>query len=162
VIETVAVTATVIRRLPKAVRRNSVVSAGRYAEGGDPRLGGQVQVYFGTSSEDIKAGRLRALAVTTATRLEALPNVPTIGESARSFEASSVFSIDAPRNTPVEIVDTLNKKMNANLADPKIEAQFAELGGSVLAGSPAKFAKLIAHETEKWGQVIRMANIKPE
>jgi tripartite-type tricarboxylate transporter receptor subunit TctC len=94
--------------------------------------------------------------------LEALPNVPTIGESARSFEASSVFSIDAPRNTPVEIVDTLNKKMNANLADPKIEAQFAELGGSVLAGSPAKFAKLIAHETEKWGQVIRMANIKPE
>jgi tripartite-type tricarboxylate transporter receptor subunit TctC len=128
-------------------------------------VGGQVQVYFGTGSasiEDIKSGRLRALAVTTATRSEALPNIPTIGDSVPGFEASSVFGIGAPRNTPTEIVDRLNKRMNASLADPKIKAQLAELGGTVLAGSPADFGKLIADETEKWGKVVRAANIKPE
>jgi len=128
-------------------------------------LDGQVQVYFGTGSasiEDIKAGRLRALAVTTATRSEALPHVPTIGESVPGFEASSVFGIGAPKNTPVEIVDTLNKRLNASLADPKAKAQLAELGGTALVGSPADFGKVIAAESEKWGKVVRAANIKPE
>src|SRR5215510_2460589 len=125
-------------------------------------LDGEVQVYFGTGSasiEDIKAGRLRALAVTTATRSEALPHVPTIGESVPGFEASSVFGIGAPKNTPVEIVDTLNKRLNASLADPKAKAQLAELGGTALVGSPADFGKAIAAESEKWGKVVRAANI---
>jgi tripartite-type tricarboxylate transporter receptor subunit TctC len=137
--------------------------------GTTPALGAlltrQVQVYFGTGSasvEDIKAGRLHALAVTTATRLEALPNIPTIGESVSGFEASSVFGFGAPKNTPIEIVDRLNKTINASLADSKIKAQLAELGGSLLAGSPADFATLIAEETEKWGKVIWAANIKAE
>jgi tripartite-type tricarboxylate transporter receptor subunit TctC len=128
-------------------------------------LGGQAQVYFGTGSasiEDIKAGRLRAMAVTTATRSEALPNTPTIGESVPGFEASSVFGIGAPKNTPIETVDALNKTINAILSDPKTKAQVAELGGSVLVGSPADFGKLIAEETERWGKVVRGANIKPE
>jgi len=128
-------------------------------------LDGEVQVYFGTGSasiEDIKAGRLRALAVTTATRSEALPHVPTLGESVPGFEASSVFGIGAPKNTPVEIVDTLHKRINASLADPKSKAQLAELGGTALEGSPADFGKLIAEETEKWSKVVRAAKIKPE
>jgi tripartite-type tricarboxylate transporter receptor subunit TctC len=128
-------------------------------------LGGQVQVYFGTGSasiEDLKAGRLRAIAVTTATRSEALPNIPTIGESVSGFEASSVFGIGAPKDTRIEIVDRLNTNINASLADPKSKAQLAELGGTVLVGSPPDFGKLIANETEKWGNVIRSANIKPE
>jgi tripartite-type tricarboxylate transporter receptor subunit TctC len=127
-------------------------------------LGGQVQVYFGpmpSSIEYIKTGKLRALAVTTATRLEALPDVPTVGDFVPGYEASSVFGLGAPRNTPAEIVDKLNKEINAGLADPKIKARLADLGGSVLALSPVDFGKLIAEETEKWGKVIRAANIKP-
>jgi tripartite-type tricarboxylate transporter receptor subunit TctC len=128
-------------------------------------LGGQVQVYFpGTVSsiEYIKTGRLRALAVTAATRSEALPDLPTVGEFVPGYEASSWFGVGAPKATPAEIVDKLNKEINAGLADPKIKARFADLGGTPLVGSPADFGKLIAEETEKWGKVIRAANIKPE
>ena len=107
------------------------------------------------------AGRLRALAVTTATRSELLPDVPTVSEFIPGYEASSVYGVGAPKNTPAEIVNKLNKEINAALADPKIKARFAALGGTVLRGSPADFGKLIADETEKWGKVIRAANIKP-
>ena len=128
-------------------------------------LGGQVQVDFGTmpaSIEYIRAGKLRALAVTTATRSEALPDIPTVGEFVPGYEASAWSGIGAPKNTPAEIVDKLNQEINAGLADPKIKARLADLGGTVLAGSPADFGKLIADETEKWGKVIRAANIKPD
>jgi tripartite-type tricarboxylate transporter receptor subunit TctC len=137
--------------------------------GGGPALtdmlGGQVQVYFpGTVSsiEYIRAGRLRALAVTTATRSDALPDVPTVGEFVPGYEASNWFGLGAPKATPAEIVEKLNKEINAALADPKMKARLADLGGTPLAGSPADFGKLIADETEKWGKVIRSANIKPE
>jgi tripartite-type tricarboxylate transporter receptor subunit TctC len=128
-------------------------------------LGGQVQILFGTTAltiEQIRAGKLRALAVTTATRWEGLPNVPAMGEFVPGYEASSIFGLGAPRTTPAEIVDRLNKEVNAGLADAKMKAQLAELGGTVLPGSPADFGKLMAGETEKWGKVIRFANIKPE
>ena len=128
-------------------------------------LGGQVQVMFATmppSIEYIRAGKLRALAVTTATRSEALPDVPTVGDFVPGYEASAWFGIGAPKNTPAEIIDKLNKEINAGLADPKMKARLADLGGTVLAGSPADFGKLIADETEKWGKVIRAANIKAE
>ena len=115
-----------------------------------------------SSIEHIRAGKLRALAVTTATRSEALPDVPTVGDFVPGYEASGWFGIGAPKGTPTEIVDKLNKEINAGLADPKIKARLADLGGTVLAGSPADFGKLIADETEKWGKVIRAANIKPE
>ena len=114
------------------------------------------------SIEHIRAGKLRALAVTTATRSEALPDIPTVGEFVPGYEASAWFGVGAPKNTPAEIIDKLNKEINAGLADPKIKARLADLGGTVLAGSPADFGKLIADETEKWGKVIRAANIKPE
>jgi tripartite-type tricarboxylate transporter receptor subunit TctC len=126
---------------------------------------GQVQVMFvsiGTSIEYIKTGRLRALAVTTATRSDALPDVPTVGESVPGFEANTWQGIGAPKNTPAEIVDKLNREINAGLADPKIKARLADFGGTLLAGSPADFGRLIADETEKWGKVIRAANIKAE
>ena len=128
-------------------------------------LGGQVQVVFDTtlaSIEYIRAGRLRPLAVTTATRLEALPEIPTVSDFLPSYEASGWYGVGAPKNTPTEIVDKLNKEINAALANPKMKAQLADLGGMVLALSPAEFGKLIADETEKWGKVIRAANIKPE
>ncbi len=128
-------------------------------------LGGQVQVLFtnpAQSIEYIRAGKLRALAMTTATRSEALPDIPTVGEFVPGYEASSIFGFGAPKNTPAEIIDKLNKEINAALADPKIKARLADLDGTVLAGSPADFGKLIADETEKWGKVIRAANIKPE
>jgi tripartite-type tricarboxylate transporter receptor subunit TctC len=127
-------------------------------------LGGQVQVYFGPiagSIEYVRAGTLRALAVTTAKRSEALPDLPTVGEFVPGYEASAVWGVGAPRNTPAEIVDKLNKEINAGLADPKIKARL-ELGGTVLPGSPAGFGKLIAEETEKWAKVVKFANIKPE
>ncbi len=127
-------------------------------------LGGHVDGYFSpmpASIEYIRAGKLRALAVTTATRSEALPDVPTVAEFVPGYEASSWYGIGAPRNTPAEIVDKLNKEINAALADPKIKARLADLGGTVLAGSPADFGKLIADETEKWAKVIRAADIKP-
>jgi tripartite-type tricarboxylate transporter receptor subunit TctC len=126
-------------------------------------IGGQVQVIFSPlpeSIEHIKTGRLRPLAVTTATRLEVLPNVPTLGEFVPGYEAVLWQGIGAPKNTPAEIVDKLNKEINAALADPKMKARFAELGSTVLPGSPADFGKLIVDETEKWGKVIRRANIK--
>ena len=128
-------------------------------------LGGQVQVMFdamAASIEHIRAGKLRALAVTTATRSEALPDIPTVGDFVPGYEASGWFGVGAPKNTPAEIIDKLNKEINAGLADPKIKARLADLGGTVLAGSPADFGKLIADETEKWGKVIRAANIKAE
>jgi tripartite-type tricarboxylate transporter receptor subunit TctC len=128
-------------------------------------LGGQVQVMFPTtvsSIEYIKTGRLRALAVTTATRSDALPDIPTVGEFVAGYEASAWLGIGAPKATPVEIVDKLNKEINAALADPKLKAKLADLGGTALAGSPADFGKLIADDTEKWGKVVRAANIKAD
>ena len=128
-------------------------------------LAGQVQVSFPTmpaSIEHIRAGRLRALAVTTATRSEALPDIPTVGEFLPGYEASNWYGVGVPKNTPAEIIDKLNKEINAGLADPKIKARLADLGGTVLAGSPADFGKVIAEDTEKWAKVIKFANIKPE
>jgi tripartite-type tricarboxylate transporter receptor subunit TctC len=128
-------------------------------------MGGQVQVMFDNlppSIEHIRAGKLRALAVTSATRSPALPDLPTVGDFVPGFEASVWQGIAVPRNTPPEIIDKLNKEINAGLADPKIKARLADLGGTVLALSPSDFGKLIADETEKWGKVIRAANIKPE
>jgi tripartite-type tricarboxylate transporter receptor subunit TctC len=128
-------------------------------------LGGQVQVIFDVLSESIgyiRAGRLRPLAVTTAMRSEALPNVPTVGDFVPGYETSGWFGVGVPRNTPAVIIDGLNKEINAGLADPKLKARFADLGATVFPGSPADFGKFIADETEKWGKVIRAANIKPE
>src|SRR5438445_8012238 len=118
-------------------------------------LGGQVQVIFSPlpeSIEHIRAGKLRPLAVTTATRLEVLPDIPTVGGFLPGYEASGWQGIGAPRNTPAEIIDKLNREINAALADPKMRAQLANLGGTVLALSPAEFGKLIAEETEKWAK----------
>jgi len=137
--------------------------------GGGPALtdllSGQVQVMFATmpsSIEYIRAGKLRALAVATATRSEALPDVPTVGEFVPGYEASSWSGLGAPRATPAEIVDKLNKEVNAALDDPKMKARLADLGGVALPGSPADFGKLIADETEKWAEVIKFAGIKAE
>jgi tripartite-type tricarboxylate transporter receptor subunit TctC len=137
--------------------------------GGGPALnellGGQVQVMFPTTVSSIgyiRSGRLRALAVTAATRSDALPDIPTVGEFLLDYEASNWFGVGAPKATPAEIVEKLNKEINAGLADRKLNARLADLGGDVLALSPADFGKLIADETEKWGKVIRAANIKPE
>src|SRR5213079_2095543 len=119
-------------------------------------LGGQVQVMFatpGTSIEYIRAGNLRALAVTTATRSVALPDVPTVGDFLSGFEASVWLGVGAPKYTPAEIIEKLNKEINGVLADPTIKARFAYLGSTVLPGSSADFGKLIADETEKWGKV---------
>jgi tripartite-type tricarboxylate transporter receptor subunit TctC len=128
-------------------------------------VGGQVQVYFSAlaaSIEHIKAGRLRALGVTSAMRSEALPDIPTVGEFVRDYEASIWWGLGAPRGTPAEIVDRLNKEINSGLADPKIKVRLADFGGTPLPGIPADFGKLIADETEKWAKVIKTANIKPE
>ncbi len=128
-------------------------------------LGGQVQVYFVTtpaSIEFIRAGTLRPLAVTTTMRSDALPGIPTVGDFVPGYESSAWYGVGVPKNTPAEIVATLNREINAGLADPKIEARFADLGGTVLPGSPGDFGKLIAEETEKWAEVIRAAHIKPE
>jgi tripartite-type tricarboxylate transporter receptor subunit TctC len=128
-------------------------------------LGGQVQVMFASitgSIEYIRAGRLRALAVTTAARSEALPDMPTVGDFLTGYESSSWYGVGAPKNTPAEIVEKLNKEINAGLADPKMKARLADLGGTVLPGSPADFGKLIANDKEKWAKVIRAANIKAE
>ena len=128
-------------------------------------LGAQVQVMFPTTVSSIgyiKAGRLRALAVTTATRSEALPDIPTVSEFVPGYEASGWQGIGAPRNTPTEVIDKLNREINTALADPKIKAQLADLGSDVLALSPADFGKFIADETEKWAKVIKSAGIKPQ
>ena len=128
-------------------------------------LSGQIQLMFDpmpSSIGHIKAGKLRALAVTTATRSEVLPDLPTLRDFVPGYEASTWFGIVAPTNTPAEIIEKLNNAINAGLADPKIKARLAEMGGMLLAGSPADFGRLIAEETDKWGQVIRTANIKPD
>jgi tripartite-type tricarboxylate transporter receptor subunit TctC len=128
-------------------------------------LGGQVQVCFGTvlgSIEYIRAGGLRGLAVTTTTRSEALPDLPTVGEFLPGFEASGWAGIGAPKGTPTAIIDKLNKEINAGLADPKMKERIANLGATVLVNSPADFGKLIADETERWGKVIRAANIRAQ
>jgi tripartite-type tricarboxylate transporter receptor subunit TctC len=126
-------------------------------------LAGQIQVAFtemATSLAHIKAGRLRALAVTTAARSEALPGIPTLGEFIPGFEASQWIGLVAPRDTPSTIIEKLNAEINAALGDPKLKGRFADLGGIVLPGSPADFGKLIRDETEKWAKVIRAANIE--
>jgi tripartite-type tricarboxylate transporter receptor subunit TctC len=137
--------------------------------GGAPALtdliGGQVQVMFdnvSSSIEHIKAGKLRPLAVTTAMRAEALPDIPTVGDFLQGYEASVVNGVGAPKNTPVDIVDRLNKEINAALADAKIKARLADLGSTPLPASAADYAKLLADETEKWGKVVKFAGIKPE
>jgi tripartite-type tricarboxylate transporter receptor subunit TctC len=128
-------------------------------------LGGQVEFMFAAAPsaiEYVKTGNLRGLAVTTALRSEALADLPTVAEFLPGFEASSWYGIGAPKAAPAEIVEKLNKEINAGLTDPKITARFADLGGTALAGSPADFGRLITTETEKWGKVIRAANIKAD
>jgi tripartite-type tricarboxylate transporter receptor subunit TctC len=128
-------------------------------------LGGQVQVIFDPVIESIgyiTAGRLRPLAVTTAMRSEALPDLPTVGDFVPGYETSGWFGVGVPRNTPVAIIDKLNKEINAGLADPKLKARFADLGATVFAGSPADFGKLIAADTEKWAKVIKFLGIKAD
>jgi tripartite-type tricarboxylate transporter receptor subunit TctC len=128
-------------------------------------LGGQVQVMFDglpSSIEHIRAGRLRPLAVTTAVRSEALPDLPTVGDFVPGYETSTWFGVGVLRNTPGAIIDKLNREINAALADPKMKARLADLGSTAMASSPGDFEKFIAAETEKWGKVIRAANIKVE
>jgi tripartite-type tricarboxylate transporter receptor subunit TctC len=128
-------------------------------------LGGQVQVYFGpiaSSIEHIRAGKLRALAVTTETRLELLPDIPTVGEFVPGYESSGWQGIGAPKNTPAETIEKLNKAINAALADREMKARLADLGATILVGSPADFGKLIVDDTEKWAKVIKFAGIKPQ
>jgi tripartite-type tricarboxylate transporter receptor subunit TctC len=128
-------------------------------------LGGQVQVLFGTTSltvEQVRAGKLRALAVTGATRWEGLPDIPTLGEFVSGYEATSLFGLGAPKQTPAAIIERLNRDINAALDDPNLKTRLVDLGGTLLAGSPADFGKLITDDTEKWARVIRAANIKAE
>ena len=128
-------------------------------------LGGQVQVIFSSipaAIEYIRAGKLQALAVTSAVRAEALPDLLTVGEFVPGFETSQWYGIAVPKSTPAEIVNKLNNEINAGLADHKMKARLVDLGGTVLAGSPAEFGKLIADETEKWAKVIRAVNIKAD
>jgi tripartite-type tricarboxylate transporter receptor subunit TctC len=128
-------------------------------------LGGQVQVNFSTMSssiEYVRAGKLRALAVTTPTRSPVLPDVPTVAEFVPGYESSYWTGVGAPKNTPAEIVDKLNKEINAALADPKMKARLLDLGGTPMPMTPADFGKLIAEETEKWAKVVKFAGIKPE
>ena len=128
-------------------------------------LGGQVQVLFATApgtTEYIATGKLRALAVTTAARAEVLPELPPIGDFVPGYETSQWYGLCAPKNTPAEIVDKLNKEINAAIADSGMKARFAAIGGEPLPGSPADFGRLIAEETEKWAKVVRAAGIKPE
>jgi tripartite-type tricarboxylate transporter receptor subunit TctC len=128
-------------------------------------LGGQVQVIFGTMPAVIaliKSGRLRALGVTTATRSNELPEVPSIGEFVPGYEASQWYGIGAPKGTPADVIERLNRETNAVLADPKMQARLAELGASVLSGSPADFGKLIVDETAKWAKVVKISGAKPD
>ena len=128
-------------------------------------LAGEVQVTFSTptsSIEYIRADKLRALAVTTATRSPAMPEVPTVGEFLPGFEASQWYGVGAPRSTPAEIIDKLNKEINAGLADSKLKARLTDLGGTALPGSPADFGKLIAEETEKWAKVVKFSGAKAD
>jgi tripartite-type tricarboxylate transporter receptor subunit TctC len=137
--------------------------------GGGPALldliAGQVQVYFAGMPETIeyiRAGKVRPLAVTSTTRAEALPDLPTVAEFVPGYESNLWFGMGAPRNTPVEIIDKLNQTINAGLADPKLKARYADLGSAVFPTSPADFGKLIAEDTEKWGKVVKFSGAKPE
>jgi tripartite-type tricarboxylate transporter receptor subunit TctC len=126
-------------------------------------LSGQVQLYFGTTAsslEYVRAGKLRALAVTIERRLDALPDIPAIAEFVPGYEASGWFGVGAPKATPVEIIDKLNKEINAGVADPKMKVQLTDLGGVALRGSPSDFGKLIVEETEKWGKVVKLSGAK--
>jgi tripartite-type tricarboxylate transporter receptor subunit TctC len=128
-------------------------------------LSGQVQLYFGTTAsslEYVRTGKLRALGVTIERRLDALPEIPTVAEFVPGYEASNWYGVGAPNTTPAEIIDKLNKEISAGLADPNMKARLADLGGTVLAGSPADFGKLISDETEKWAKVIKFAGIKAD
>ena len=128
-------------------------------------IAGQVQLVFPSSAssiEHVRTGNVRGLAVTGSTRLDALPDLPTVADSVPGYEASSLYGIGAPRNTPAEVIDRLNKEVNAALADPKLKARLADLGGTTFGGSSAEFGKLMAEETEKWGKVVKFAGIKPQ
>jgi tripartite-type tricarboxylate transporter receptor subunit TctC len=128
-------------------------------------LSGQVQLYFGTTAsslEYVRTGKLRALGVTIERRLDALPDIPTVGDFVPGYEASNWYGVGAPKATPAEIVEKLNKEISAGLADPKIEARLADLGGIALTGSPSDFGKLIVEETEKWGKVVKFVGIKAD
>ena len=128
-------------------------------------LGGQVQVYFGVLSasiEYIKSGKLRALAVTTAMRSPALPDVPVVADFVPGFEASDWFGIVAPKNTPAEVVNKLNREINASLADPMMKTRLADMGGTTFAGSPADFGRLVVEETGKWAKVVKFSGAKPD
>ena len=128
-------------------------------------MGGQVQVMFDNMASSlpyIRGGQLRALAVTTVDRSPALPDVPTVGEFVPGFEASGLFGLGAPRNTPAAVIETLNREVNAALADPNIKDRIADLGGAVVATTPAQFGKLLAEEVEKWGKVVQFSGAKPE
>jgi tripartite-type tricarboxylate transporter receptor subunit TctC len=130
----------------------------------DP-LGSQVQILFAAApgtADYVRTGKLRALGVTTAARMPELPEVPTVGDFVPGYEASQWYGFAAPKNTPVEIVDKLNKEINTAIADPGMKARLAAIGGETMPGSPAEFGKLISDETEKWGKVVRTAGIKPE
>jgi len=128
-------------------------------------VSGQVQLIFAPVSEaiqQIKAGRLRALAVTTASRLDVFPDLPPVGDFVPGYEASGFAGIGAPKGTPPEIIDKLNKELNAGLADEKVKTRIVELGGTVVGGTPAEFGKIISDATEKWGKVIKFAGVKAE
>jgi tripartite-type tricarboxylate transporter receptor subunit TctC len=128
-------------------------------------LSGQAQLYFGTTAsslEYVRTGKLRALAVTIERRLDALPEIPTVAEFVPGYEASNWYGLGAPKATPAEIIDQLNKEISAGLVDPNMKARFADLGGTVLAGSAADFGKLIADETEKWAKVVKFVGIKAD
>jgi len=128
-------------------------------------LAGQVQFYFSTTPsciEHIRAGRVRGLAVTTANRLDAVPDLPAIGELIKGYEATAWYGVGAPRETPRPIVEKLNREINAVLAEPRMKAKFDDLGCVLIAGSPDEFGKLIAEETEKWGKVVKFANVRPD
>jgi tripartite-type tricarboxylate transporter receptor subunit TctC len=128
-------------------------------------IGGQVQVMFEnplSSIEFIRTGKLRPLAVTTATRSEVLPDLPTVSDFVPGYEASGWFGVGVPKGTPDEIIDKLNKEINAILADPKAKARFAELGASLMPGSPADFGKFVADETDKWAKVVKFSGARPD
>jgi tripartite-type tricarboxylate transporter receptor subunit TctC len=127
-------------------------------------IAGQVQIVFatvGSSIQYIRAGQLRALAITSATRSEALPEVPPLADFLPGYEASSWNGLCAPKNTPAEVIGRLNKEINTALSDPKIKARFIELGGPAIGGSPADFARIIAEDTERWAKVIKFSGAKP-
>jgi tripartite-type tricarboxylate transporter receptor subunit TctC len=128
-------------------------------------ISGQVHVMFDnmpSSLPHIQGGKLRALAVTTAMRSDALPDVPTVGDTVAGYEASAFFGMGVPKGTPPEIIEKLNKEINAGLADPKIKAKLAELGGMLISGSPADFGKVVAEETDKWAKVIKSGGVTLE